>query len=105
QSNISMMNNEKNNPIYDNFLSIIIGCVVLILLLGAVCQVSLKQKNDEAQRQAQRASSSTVQIKKLPQDSDSSDNSSQNISADDAKNNVKSAFIFAFKIMSQVNAL
>lgn len=100
-SNQNEPDNEEKKPQNDNFLIIIIGGVVLILLLGAVCLVSLKQKNDEAQR----ASSSTVQIKKLPQDSDSSNNSSQNISADDAKNNVKSAFNFAFKIMSQVNAV
>lgn len=104
-SNQSKPDNEEKNPKKDNFLIIIIGGVVLILLLGAVCLVSLKQKSNEAQRQAQRASSSTVQIKKLPQDNDSSDNSSQNISADDAKSNVKSAFNFAFKIMSQVNAV
>ena len=56
-SNQSKPDNEEKKPKKDNFLIIIIGCVVLILLLGAVCLVSLKQKSNEAQRQAQLTAS------------------------------------------------
>lgn len=95
----------EQRPKKDNFIYIVIGGFVLIVILAIVCFASIKQKNDEAQQQAQRASSSTVQIKKLPDDTSDSDKTVQSVSADDAKSNVKSAFNFAFRIMAQVNSV